>query len=744
MIVHILFFILAINTISLGAFDNLSEVQEYAQRLTENQPLENKNILYPRFTQYNAQMAPSFLSRSLMRLGLYNPVWSPYALEQAVLLGIDHLKKNKGATRKLSVFKNAECIIVGPLFGAFHSLVRILSELQRLSYLDENLLLKKKNTYLIFNGDAIDRSPHTLETLTLILNLLNKNPEQVVYIRGQNEHQQFGLDRGLKYQLEERAEFLPTLKSLLVKLFDLLPLQVDIKQGKENKVIRVRNFHNEKMVYDKDLQGLITAENRVISYAFHPGLILQEPLFNTTVWSVFSSPLELYQKHFDFTYDAFAALTIADPIARSTIALYNQVASSKEPFKRSAVYSIITAQELTSQIDTRVELTPADTITLGSTMDLSRVNKGRGFAARAGLSAAVNRINREGGVHNKLVRIFIADDEYSGTLARAAIENFINDVGPVIISPLGSPTLAASLDLIKEKKIYVLFPFSGSNLFRDQSFTNIINFRASYESEAEALVYYANRKLLGKDFALFYQDDTYGETALKGAEQMLKKLGIPKWLNVSYQTNTVQVDKAVEKIKAANPDVIALFSLPPATIELIKRLGVEFLSGKKLLALSPLGNNAFKLFLDSIGIKVTIAQAVPNPQQSNLPLVKEYREEIVKLGRPPDTYSLEGYIAASLVSDILKKIPGPITMDSVKEVIENIKNYNFKGLTLNYNPANRQLSNDLWIETTTGEWVKQNIDDLKAFHGVKGAQKEEKLPELPVDSRSKGTSPLLS
>ena len=62
---------------------------------------------------------------------------------------------------------------------------------------------------------------------------------------------------------------------------------------------------------------------------------------------------------------------------------------------------------------------------------------------------------------------------------------------------------------------------------------------------------------------------------------MLKKLGIKEWTEASYQTNTVRVDEAIDAIKKANPDVIGLFSVATATIELIKRLGVEFLPAKE-------------------------------------------------------------------------------------------------------------------------------------------------------------------
>ncbi len=603
---YIYFILILISFKGLYGFNSLSKAQSFAASIPEYPPIENENVLNPRFSKYHAQRAPTPFMRLLEKIGLRRPAWSPYDLEAIAHNVIKQLESTKYTqTLDLSVKEGTECIIIGPLFGAYHSLVRILDDLKKRSFINDNLQLLNKSSYLIFNGNVIDGSPHTLETLTLVLSLLQKNPRQVIYLQGQHEHNKFWLNHGLKYELKERARYLPQLKNMLTELFALLPKRINLRVDKENNFIQISNLPMEEKTPDLAMQALIKAESRNVSYQLHPGIALLQPAHNATVWSVFSAPTELYKKEYDFMYDAYVILTIAAPISNSTVTLINRNIKTKDPFKKTKVYSIVTAQEITDGDTTAlIEVKPENTITLGSTMDLSRTLKGLGINIKAGISAAVNRINQHGGINNKLFRVFIEDDQYTGTLARANIDMFRKEVSPIILTPVGSPTLAAALDLIKENQIYVLFPATGSLLFRDPSLTSIINFRASYAAEAEALTYYSKKKLLGKDFAFFYQDDAYGYAPLNGARRMLKSLGIEKWTEVSYQTNTVRVEEAVETIKKANPDVIGLFSVATATIELIKRLGVEFLSTKKLFAISPLGDDAFKQFLDSMGLKV--------------------------------------------------------------------------------------------------------------------------------------------
>ncbi len=704
-------FLIFLFAVPLNAFTTLEQAQEHAQGHQEYPPIENENVLNPRFKKYHESITPGAFTRLLHWLGLYTQPWTPNDLEVLATKVLTNLKKAPKQTVSLSVREGTEFIIIGPLFGAYHSLVRILTDLNKRGIIDNNLKLKKK-LYLVLNGNVIDGSPYTLETLTLVLSLLAQNSTQVIYLQGQHEHKTYWLNHGLKYELQHRSS-LERFKPLLTELFAHLPTMLDIRHSDNDNYLRIASLPL-KEAPDAKMKTLIEAEQRTVSYANHPGIAQLQPEQNTTIWSVFSAPTELYQKYYNFYYDAYVMLTIATPIVNSTVALYNRDArNDKAPFIQSARYNIVTAQKLPTE--NLIDIKPANIISLGSTMDLSRTLKSLGTSIKAGLSAAVNNINRTGGINNKLFRLYIEDDQYLAPIARANIERFMKDVSPIILTPVGSPTLAAVIDLIRDNKIYVLFPASGSLLFRDPSLTSIINFRASYSAEAEALTYYIRKKLLGKDFAFFYQDDAYGYAPLNGARSMLKKLGIEKWTETSYQTNTVRVDEAVDAIKKANPDVIGLFSVATATIEFIKRLGVEFLATKKLFAISPLGDDAFKQFLDSMGLKVTFAQVVPNPESTDLEIVKEYRQEIAKLGKQPDTYSLEGYIAASITANIFKSIEGPLTMNSLKNVIEGIKDYNYKGLRLNYNPKNRQLANELWIETPSGQWIKQEVAELEAL-----------------------------
>ena len=73
---------------------------------------------------------------------------------------------------------------------------------------------------------------------------------------------------------------------------------------------------------------------------------------------------------------------------------------------------------------------------------------------------------------------------------------------------------------------------------------------------------------------------------------------------------------------------------------------------------------------------------------------------------------MEGFIVTSILLEQISKLKGPINGQNIMEQMEAIKDYNFKGLELNFNPVNRTLGKNLWIDDSkmAEDWIKMTID----------------------------------
>lgn len=795
---------------SCSGFTTISEAEQYAAQLPEYPESASDNLEHGDYSQLYTQLQPRWWQRALRAVYLQKrPLWQP----QDTITLVDTLKDRRASEEiRITVAPKTDIITFGPLYGAFHSLTRGLTDLRNRGKLSDEFILGD-TTYIVFLGNAIDFSPYSLETLTLILTLAHKNEGKVFYLAGPHELKRTWHQYGLKKEIDQRLPWYATkLTKRLDKLFAQLPQKLWV-----NEQLLFSTEEIESSDEEQSFRVLITGDTTLTRYDQSKGLYKELESATTIIWHVVSSPVMLYRMRHRFFYDTYAQITLDKKIDNSTItllystgtvpfakgSLFNlakgsllkrgilkPVITTAEPMPLSidklddnihTIHELVTTQAkqidvikqqlpevqlsavpsahtelltklkagtplteeelqeaafeveqlynaLTQHVEILVakatqkglkttvpkkEETDESTIVLGSSLDVSKSVKGLGIPFRSGMALKVNKKNREGGIGGKRLQIIFLDDGYIPAIARQNIETLLNTYKtPYILAPVGSPTLLAYLDLIKDNKILVLFPQSGSPTFRDESIRNIVHLRASFNDEGKLLTNYVLKNYLPKNFVFFYQDDEFGVSILHGAKESLNKAGVPPATEVAYQANTTYFKDAAEKIRQANPDAIGFFATGPATLQLIRDLGVEFLANKVLYAVSSVGDAATLKILKDKGLKVLIGQVVPDPYTSMLPIVKEYREEIKKQGLKPNVFALESYITSSIAFRAMRRVKGPLTMAKLIEQFEKMQNFDYKGIILNFNAKTRSLTSQYWINTGEGPWVEQIVSEV--------------------------------
>lgn len=133
--------------------------------------------------------------------------------------------------QKLIVSPDAILCVMGDIHGSMHSLIRNLLRLQSLGFLNENLTITKKNFYMIFLGDYVDRGNWSVEVITMLCKLKLLNWEQVFLLAGNHENKEIANRYGLEQELA--AKYSPfqseqLLNTIHQKFFMLLPVALFI------------------------------------------------------------------------------------------------------------------------------------------------------------------------------------------------------------------------------------------------------------------------------------------------------------------------------------------------------------------------------------------------------------------------------------------------------------------------------------------------------------------------------------
>lgn len=94
---------------------------------------------------------------------------------------------SKAQARILRVNANDEVCFMGDIHGSINALIQNFEELIELGYLDDRLAITKKNFYMVFLGDYVDRPNDGVPVLSLLMRLQEENPEKVFLLAGNHD-----------------------------------------------------------------------------------------------------------------------------------------------------------------------------------------------------------------------------------------------------------------------------------------------------------------------------------------------------------------------------------------------------------------------------------------------------------------------------------------------------------------------------------------------------------------------------
>lgn len=378
-------------------FRTLEEIDAYAKTIPENFKIDTDNTIKPDFSNYYNTLRPTWKSNlkdkifwllTLIKL-VKPPVWSVSFFKEQLLSTAKQREAREfigDFVCKLLPTAQSKIIIFGNVQGAFHSLTRCLQKIRELGIISDNLKITSPDNLIIFTGDVINRSPYTMETLSLVIKLIYLNPDNIIYLRGNHESGNYWQEHTLKTELQIRAANLShgiiiPLVDDVNRFFNTLPLACYISMLSDagNEFIRISDsgrgqnellnehsyskFLTSKVLQrissfnlkdktdqaagdiDIDIKVIFKGEKKREVYQPHEGLRLLAPDLDSTAWTILSCPTPVYQKAIKFMHDAFALLAPAKNIDEWKITLYNRNVQTQESFKATAFYLLSGLEE---------------------------------------------------------------------------------------------------------------------------------------------------------------------------------------------------------------------------------------------------------------------------------------------------------------------------------------------------------------------------------------------------------------
>jgi len=213
------------------------------------------------------------------------------------------------------------------------------------------------------------------------------------------------------------------------------------------------------------------------------------------------------------------------------------------------------------------------------------------------------------------------------------------------------------------------------------------------------------RRIPPDEIAVFAQQDGYGDAGFNGVAKMLRKYqrDPARAVRVGYKRNTADVDEAVEALLRTRRRVraVVMVATYKAAAKFIDKMKVER-PDLLFTNVSFVGSQALADELMSYGGRVAegvmVTQVVPLPQSKSTAVLR-YQELLPKysLGEKPDFVSLEGYLAANLLIEGLKKAGRDFTTESLVDTLEGLRGVDLGvGAAMSFGMSEHQASHKVW------------------------------------------------
>ena len=160
--------------------------------------------------------------------------------------------------------------------------------------------------------------------------------------------------------------------------------------------------------------------------------------------------------------------------------------------------------------------------------------------------------------------------------------------------------------------------FTGAEFLREPHKPLVMNIRASYFQETEAMVERLTKDLGATKIAIMYQDDAFGQAGLAGVKRALDKRQMQLAGEGTFERNTVAVKAALLAIKKVDPDAVIMISPYKPAAEFIK-LAKQVKLNATFVNISFVGSDALAKELGNEGAGVVVTQVVPFPMAREHP-----------------------------------------------------------------------------------------------------------------------------
>lgn len=325
-------------------------------------------------------------------------------------------------------------------------------------------------------------------------------------------------------------------------------------------------------------------------------------------------------------------------------------------------------------------------IVIGQTSSFSGAISGEVREQTAGAKLYLDWVNANGGVYGRSIRLESLDDAFKPKRAALNARTLIGKGVFALFLTRGTPQNEAILPVLKETGTPLIAPSTGASEFHEPVNPLVFNVRTRYQEEARKAIEQLTSEGLTR-IAIVHVNDSFGKDCLEGYLAGMKKAGIEPVAVLSYDRTKGDTSEAAAKVIALRPQAVVTAGHSKPLAHLVRAMRKAGLTAVSFTTLSNLSSQSFLNDLGDVKEGVIVMQVFPDPAR----VITRLAEEMHRLaaGKPNFVVShmaLEGFAAAKVLVEGLRRAGRNPTRASFIAGLESMHDYDLGGLKLSYGP----------------------------------------------------------
>ena len=190
---------------------------------------------------------------------------------------------------------------------------------------------------------------------------------------------------------------------------------------------------------------------------------------------------------------------------------------------------------------------------------------------RGGVRAAIENINKQGGVLGKKIEIVEMDDACHPKQTIAVAEKVVSEKINFVLGPLCSGTVASAAKIYEQNKVVMIAPTASSDSLSELGHRLFFRTIGKDSQQATAVAQYIAQKIKPAALAIIHENQAYGEGLAQQARKVVEANGIKPVLFEKFTKGDKDFLALINKFKENKVDYVYYGGYHPELLIMLKQ-----------------------------------------------------------------------------------------------------------------------------------------------------------------------------